>query len=85
MSTLSLFLGIAYTAGMISGQGVLNILIEFWSRDISFRLIRASEDSSEQNSVWQTPREEGDWEENLGSGAFSVPTLMMKWVLHFGS
>ena len=44
LSTLSLFLGTAYTAGMISGQGVLNILIEFWSRDISFGLIRASED-----------------------------------------
>ena len=29
LSTLSLFLGTAYTAGMISGQGVLNILIEF--------------------------------------------------------
>ena len=29
LSTLSLFLGTAYTTGMISGQGVLNILIEF--------------------------------------------------------
>ena len=29
LSTLSLFLGIAYTAGMISDQGVLNIPIEF--------------------------------------------------------
>ena len=29
LSTLSLFLGKAYTAGMISGQGVLNTPIEF--------------------------------------------------------
>ena len=39
---------------------------EFWSH-ISFRLIRSSEGWSEQNCI-TTPREEGGWEQNLGSG-----------------